>query len=86
MVCKHGCFELLLLYLCAALQDAKRLLEVCKRCGPADQSLWVQVGARLVHLSCYPCFFCCMSLMQNTRDASCHCATEVVKPPAKNAP
>ncbi|CAK9112092.1 unnamed protein product, partial [Durusdinium trenchii] len=23
-------------------KDAKRLLDVCKRCGPADQSLWVQ--------------------------------------------
>ena len=31
--------------LCSLLsrcQDARRLLDVCKRCGPADQSLWVQ--------------------------------------------
>ena len=27
---------------CNVCQDARRLLDVCKRCGPADQSLWVQ--------------------------------------------
>merc|ERR1719464_1356151 len=27
---------------CFEQRDAKRLLEVCKRCGSVDQSLWVQ--------------------------------------------
>jgi len=32
----------LLMQWCFEHKDAKRLLEVCKRYGPADQSLWVQ--------------------------------------------
>ncbi|CAE7683870.1 VPS11, partial [Symbiodinium pilosum] len=32
----------LLMQWCFEHKDAKRLLEICKRCGPADQSLWVQ--------------------------------------------
>ncbi|CAK9112809.1 unnamed protein product, partial [Durusdinium trenchii] len=32
----------LLMQWCFEHKDAKRLLDVCKRCGPADQSLWVQ--------------------------------------------
>eukprot|EP00434_Breviolum_minutum_P040395 symbB.v1.2.035894.t1/scaffold4943.1/size33375/1 len=32
----------LLMQWCFEHKDARRLLDVCKRCGPADQSLWVQ--------------------------------------------
>ncbi|CAK0852134.1 unnamed protein product, partial [Prorocentrum cordatum] len=38
---KLGRFQLLMSW-CFERRDAKRLLEVCKRCGSVDQSLWVQ--------------------------------------------
>lgn len=38
---KLGRFQLLMSW-CFARGDAKRLVEVCKRCGSMDQSLWVQ--------------------------------------------
>merc|ERR1719433_2367190 len=36
-----GRFQLLMNW-CFEQRDAKRLLEVCKRCGSVEQSLWVQ--------------------------------------------
>lgn len=36
-----GRYQLLLRW-CFEKRDAKRLVQVCKRCGPHDQSLWVQ--------------------------------------------